>query len=65
MRRNRVLGTPVRRSGLKTKICVDRKRQGGPVINFEPGYPAKDFEAALDALLSFLTNPDAASPPRT
>ncbi|QNE05085.1 hypothetical protein [Croceicoccus marinus] len=64
-RRNRVLGTPVRRPGLKTKICVDRKRQGGPVINFEPGYPAKDFEAALDALLSFLTNPDAASPPRT
>ena len=63
-RRNRVLGTPVRRSGLKTKICVDRNRQGGPVINFEPGYPAKDFEAALDALLSFLTDPDAASAPR-
>ena len=63
-RRNRVLGTPVRRPGLKTKICVDRKRQGGPVINFEPGYPARDFEAALDALLSFLTNPDAASAPR-
>ncbi|WP_435203771.1 hypothetical protein [Qipengyuania sp. 902] len=63
-RRNRVLGTPVRRPGLKTKICVDRKRQGGPVINFEPGYPAKDFDAALEALLTFLTNPDAASPPR-
>lgn len=63
-RRNRVLGKPVRRPGLKTKICVDRERQGGPVINFEPGYPAKDFDAALDALLTFLTNPDAASPPR-
>ncbi len=63
-RPNRVLGKPVRRSGLKTKICVDRKRQGGPVINFEPGYPAKDFDAALEALLTFLTNPDAASPPR-
>jgi predicted transcriptional regulator len=64
-RRNRVLGKPVRRRGLKTKICVDRERQGGPIINFEPGYPAKDFEAALEALLTFLTNPDAASPPRT
>ncbi len=64
-RRNRMLGKQVRRSGLKTKICVDRKRQGGPIINFEPGYPAKEFDAALDALLTFLTNPDAASPPRT
>ncbi|MBL4896488.1 MAG: hypothetical protein JKY75_06415 [Erythrobacter sp.] len=63
-RRNRRLGTPVRRPGLKTEICVDRKRQGGPVINFEPGYPARDFDAALDALLTFLTTPDAASPPR-
>jgi len=64
-RRNRVLGKPVRRPGLKTKICVDKKRQGGPVINFPPGYPAKKFDAALDALLTFLTDPDAASPPRT
>ncbi len=63
-RRNRVLGKPVRRPGLKTKICVDKKRQGGPVINFPPGYPAKEFDAALDALLTFLTTPDAASPPR-
>ncbi|MCP9223392.1 hypothetical protein MKP08_11585 [Erythrobacter sp. LQ02-29] len=63
-RRNRVLGTPIKRPGLKAKICVDKKRQGGPVINFPPGYPAKEFDAALDALLTFLTNPDAASPPR-
>jgi|GEM_PF-6655564 len=63
-RRNRMLGTPVKLPGLKTKICVDKKRQGGPVINFEPGYPAKEFDAALDALLSFLTDPDAASPPQ-
>jgi len=63
-RRNRMLGTPVRQPGLKTNICVDRKRQGGPVINFPPGYPAKEFDTALDALLSFLTNPDAASPSR-
>ena len=55
-RRNRVLGKPVARPGLKTKICVDKKRPGGPVINFPPGYPAKDFDAALDALLTFLTN---------
>ena len=32
---------------MKTKICVDKKRQGGPVINFPPGYPAKEFDAAL------------------
>ena len=64
-RRNRVLGTPVRRPGLKTKICVDKKRQGGPVINFPPGYPAKKFDAALDALLTFLTNLDTASRPQT
>lgn len=64
-RRNRMLGTPVRRSGLKTKIYVDRKRQGGPIINFEPGYPVKEFDAALNALLTFLTNPDAASQPQT
>lgn len=61
-RRNRVLGTPIKWPGLKAKICVDKKRQGGPVINFPPGYPAKEFDAALDALLSFLTDPDAASP---
>ncbi len=63
-RRNRVLGKPVRRPGLKTKICVDKKRQGGPVINFPPGYPARKFDAALEALLTFLTNPEAALPPR-
>ena len=63
-RRNRVLGKPVRRPGLKTKICVDKTRQGGPVINFPPGYPPKEFDAALEALLTFLTNLDAASPPR-
>jgi predicted transcriptional regulator len=59
-RRNRVLGKPVRRPGLKTKICVDKKRQGGPIINFPPGYPTKEFDAALDALLTFLTDPDSA-----
>jgi predicted transcriptional regulator len=63
-RRNRMLGKQVRRSGLKIKICVDKTRQGGPVINFPPGYPATEFDAALEALLTILTNPDAASPPR-
>lgn len=53
-RRNRVLGKPLKRPGLKVLISIDRKRQGGPVINFPPGFPIKDFDAALEALLAFL-----------
>ena len=60
-RRNRMIGTPISRPGLTIEIRVAKKRQAGPVINFPPGYPAEDFDAALDALLSFLINSDKES----
>lgn len=62
-RRNRMLGKPVKRRGLKVRLNVDRKRQGGKVINFPPGFPDEEFEAALEALLAFLMLPGSDAEP--
>ncbi|WJY19864.1 hypothetical protein QQS45_06525 [Alteriqipengyuania flavescens] len=62
-RRNRMLGKPEKRRGLKVRLNVDRKRQGGKVINFPPGFPDEEFEAALEALLAFLMPPGSDAGP--
>ena len=62
-RRNRMLGKPEKRRGLKVRLNVDRKRQGGKVINFPPGFPDEEFEAALEALLAFLMPPGSDADP--
>ncbi|RDC61349.1 hypothetical protein HME9302_02571 [Alteripontixanthobacter maritimus] len=53
-RRNRMIGKPVKYEGLNVELHVDRKRQGGRVINFPPGYSAENFDKALEALIAFL-----------
>ncbi|MCV0382837.1 MAG: hypothetical protein K5799_05175 [Erythrobacter sp.] len=63
-RRIPMLGTLARGPNLKSKICRDEKQLDGPVINFEPGYPAKEFDGVRGAPLSFHTAEDAASPPK-
>lgn len=53
-RRNRMIGKPVKHPGLEVQITVDRKRQGGPIINFPPGYPPEKFEQVYEILIKHL-----------
>ena len=62
-RRIPMLGTLARGPNLRSKICGEEKHPDGPAIDFEPGYPAKEFDGVRGAPLSFRTSADAASPP--
>lgn len=53
-RRNRMIGKPVNHPGLRIEITVDRKRQGGQIINFPPGYPSEKFEEVYEILINHL-----------
>lgn len=53
-RRNRMIGKPVKHPGLEVQITVDRKRQGGQIINFPPGYPSEKFEEVYEIMINHL-----------
>jgi hypothetical protein len=53
-RRNRMIGKPVNHPGLRIEITVDRKRQGGQIINFPPGYPSEKFEEVYEIMINHL-----------
>ncbi len=53
-RRNRMIGMPIKNAAFKVQLHVDRKRQGGQIINFPPGFPSEKFDEALSAVVAIL-----------